>query len=191
MTAITINSALSSFPTIGYMPMPADFPYRKILQMGRPKHERYSDFGLRHPSMPCSRRAKIFAPFDALAGFSDRIEKKETLYETKKVLSDEEQATLDRKLNCLYRALREAKYKKSALPKVTVTFYSPCDDEENTAYGSAGTYHEITGIVTRIDLEIEKTITINEQVLAIENLMAIKGDYLTDTIEETTEREED
>ena len=79
MTAV-IHPALSSFPVIGYMPMPADFPYRKIMQMGRPKHDKYSEFGLRHPSMPCSKRAKIFAPFDALAGFSDRIEKKETLY---------------------------------------------------------------------------------------------------------------
>ena len=176
MTA-ALNTISPAIPVVGYMPMPADFPYRKIFRAGRPKHDRYSDFGIRHPSMPCSRRAKIFAPFDALAVFSDRIEKKETLYETKRVLSDEEQATLDRKLNCLYRAFREAKYKKSALPRVTVTFFSPCDDEENPAYGSAGTCQVISGIVTGMDPVIEKTIIINEQVLAIEDLMVIKGVY--------------
>lgn len=172
MTA-ALNPVLSAFPVIGYMPMPADFPYKKLMQMGRPKHERFSDFGLRHPSMPCSRRAKIFAPFDALAGFSDRIEKKETLYETKRVLSDEERELLERKLHCLYQAFRRAKYKKGALPKVTVTFYEPCTDPENDAFESMGLYRDITGMISHIDPEINRTITIGEQILVVKDIINV------------------
>ena len=49
MTAAALNPALPVFSVIGYMPMPEDFPYKKIMQIGRPKHEKYSDFGIRHP----------------------------------------------------------------------------------------------------------------------------------------------
>lgn len=177
MTATALNPALPVFPVIGYMPMPADFPYKKIMQMGRPKHEKFSDFGIRHPSMSCSRRAKIFAPFDALAGFSDRINKKETLYEAKKVLSEEEKASLGRKLTYLNHLLTKAKYRKVPAPEVTVTFFEPCSDEENDAYRSKGVYRKITGIVTRVDPVIDNTVTINGRILVIEDLIEIKGDF--------------
>lgn len=48
---------------------PAGFPYRRILLRGRPHHEPSDRFSARHPNMELSRRAKIFAPFDALRGF--------------------------------------------------------------------------------------------------------------------------
>ena len=62
---------------IGYMPMPADFRYRSVFLHGRPKHEKYDDFWRCHPPMNIVHRAKIFAPFDALAGFSECIAKVE------------------------------------------------------------------------------------------------------------------
>jgi len=58
---------------IGDIPMPADFRYRNILLRGRPKHEKTDSFRLRHPSMDIGKRAKIFAPFDALKGFDEAI----------------------------------------------------------------------------------------------------------------------
>ena len=58
---------------LGAMPMPADFRHADLLRRGRPLHRRFDDFSLRHPAMDPGRRAKIFAPFDALAGFSDAI----------------------------------------------------------------------------------------------------------------------
>ena len=173
MTATAFNPDLSAFPMIGYMPMPDDFPYKKILQMGRPKHEKYSDFGIRHPSMPCSRRAKIFAPFDALAGFSDRINKKETLFEAKKVLSEEEKESLGRRLTHLNHLFISAKYRKTMFPKVTVTFFEPCNDPENDAFGTEGIYKSITGTVDHIDLELNRTITIDGRVLDVEDLAGL------------------
>lgn len=173
MTATALNPALSVFPTIGYMPMPADFPYKKIMQMGRPRHEKFSDFGIRHPSMPCSRRAKIFAPFDALAGFSDRINKKETLYEEKKVLSEEEKTSLGRKLTYLTHLFIKAKYRKNPFPEVSVTFFEPCTDLENDAFGTKGLYKNITGTVNHIDLELRRHLAIDGRVLDVEDLIGI------------------
>ena len=60
---------------IGYMPMPEDFKYAELVKIGRPKHERFDDFWCRHPTMDCGKRAKIFAPFAALKGYDQEIEK--------------------------------------------------------------------------------------------------------------------
>ena len=174
MTATALNPALPVFPVIGYIPMPADFPYKKIIEMGRPKHDKYSDFRIRHPSMSCSRRAKIFAPFDALAGFSDRINKKETLYEAKKVLSEEEKSSLGRKLTYLNHMFSKAKYRKVPFPEVSITFFEACNDLENVAFGTKGIYKNITGTVNHMDLELNRTITIDGKVLDVEDLIALE-----------------
>lgn len=57
----------------GEITMPADFKYKKVHEKGRPRHEKYSEFMCRHPSMKNSRRAKLFMPFDALKGFDESI----------------------------------------------------------------------------------------------------------------------
>ena len=43
------------------------------MRRGRPRHGAGDEFRLRHPAMDVGHRAKIFAPFDALAGFRDAI----------------------------------------------------------------------------------------------------------------------
>ncbi len=62
---------------IGAMPMPPAFKYRDVCARGMPGHD--AGFLLRHPPMPVSRWAKIFAPFDALRGFDEAIESAELL----------------------------------------------------------------------------------------------------------------
>ena len=51
---------------LGYMPEPKNFKYKAVLEHGRPQHEPFDAFRLKHPIMPLQKRAKIFAPFDAL-----------------------------------------------------------------------------------------------------------------------------
>ena len=58
---------------LGDSPMPEDFAYRDVYLKGRPRHQKTDPFGIRHPSMDPGKRAKIFAPFDALRGFSAAI----------------------------------------------------------------------------------------------------------------------
>ena len=50
--------------------LPQNFKYREAYRQGRPQHQKADPFRVRHPSMDIGRRAKIFAPFDALRGFS-------------------------------------------------------------------------------------------------------------------------
>ncbi len=58
---------------LGYMPEPKNFKYKEVLRQGKPQHEPFDQFRLRHPSMTLQKRAKIFAPFDALRGFDFKI----------------------------------------------------------------------------------------------------------------------
>ena len=52
--------------------IPVTCPYIQVLVRGCPVHAG-DDFSLRHPRMERGLRAKIFAPFDALEGFTERI----------------------------------------------------------------------------------------------------------------------
>jgi len=173
MSAITIPT--TPYPAIGMMAMPEGFRYKEVFLHGRPKHDKYSHFRIRHPEMPCSRRAKLFAPFDALKWFNERISAKEVLYEQKRQLSESEKEELDRKLAILHRLTFNKKSAMKNRPLVTVTFYSPCDDEENDAYGHEGTYQKITGVVTQVDPVIDKTIAINGMIVEMEDLVEIRG----------------
>ena len=53
--------------------IPKSFRYRQILLKGRPLHQGGDAFLARHPPMDLSRRAKLFAPFDALRGFDEAL----------------------------------------------------------------------------------------------------------------------
>lgn len=50
------------------------FKYKDTYEAGRPVHERFDSFSLKHPAMDLGKRAKIFSPFDALKGFKDAID---------------------------------------------------------------------------------------------------------------------
>lgn len=69
--------ASADWPEIGSMPMPFGFEYRSVFLHGRPKHQKYDRFWLRHPPMDTLHRAKMFSSFDALAGFREMIREKE------------------------------------------------------------------------------------------------------------------
>ena len=57
-----------------------DFPYLQVLLRGRPERGEGLS-GEKHPPMDRQHRAKIFAPFDALDGFSEQIRQKNRLCE--------------------------------------------------------------------------------------------------------------
>ena len=59
--------------------LPPDFKYREAYLRGRPVHDGDA-FAAKHPRMPREKRAKQFAPFDALSGFSDSIEQVNNIY---------------------------------------------------------------------------------------------------------------
>ncbi len=65
-------------------------PYSDILSLSRPEPS------YRHPRMPVSSRAKIFAPFAALCGYEDEIgaENQKLAWTEKRELSPEEEARI-------------------------------------------------------------------------------------------------
>lgn len=129
--------------TIGMMKMPVDFKYKKIHLMGRPRHEKYSEFWRKHIPMDQTHRAKQFAPFDALDGFDEAIYAKEVLYVEQKRMDED-------KLNQKLAILRERRR------PVKITYFVPCSDENNDAFEEGrGLYKTVTGTVEKIDEETE------------------------------------
>lgn len=80
--------------------------------------------------MPPSRRAKQFAPFDALKGLKEAIAAKERHPEPRKELSEEMIAELSKTLSELRRG-----------QQVTVVYYGSMEQE----------YLQLTGMVVKVD----------------------------------------
>lgn len=145
---------------IGVMPMPVNFRYRDVFLKGRPKHDRYDSFRIRHPQMPPGKRAKLFAPFDALRGFDFAILMKNEIYTDRVLMSPEDREELDRRLSILHDLTYNSGIARANRPQIEVTYYEPCSDVNSEAYGSQGQYKTITGICRNVDAEITKTILV-------------------------------
>lgn len=161
------------YPQIGHMPMPPGFKYLDTLQRGRPRHDSLSHFSLKHPQMPCSRRAKIFAPFDALRGFNEAVASKEVDYTVKPELSEEEKERLNEKLAVLNKLTFNKTAAIKNAPLVSATYYQPCTDELNDAYGAGGTIKRINGICSKVDIQVTFTIAIGDHVIPLEDVVSI------------------
>lgn len=149
--------------------MPPGFMYEEVFRRGRPVHgtpgkpATYDSFYIKHPPMKAGRRAKIFAPFDALKGFSERVLAKETVYESRRELTDGEREELDRRLSVLHRLVPD---RRSALENritISVTCYEACSDPENDAFEKLGTYETVTGVLMKIDLRRHRLLLIPEE----------------------------
>lgn len=149
-----MTTAVSAYPMIGIVPMPADFKYYEVLKRGRPYHEKWDSFSLRHPPMAAAHWAKIFSPFDALAGFDERIAEKEIIYEGRTELCDETRAELDRRLNILHNLTWNKRMARANHVTVSVVYFVPCSDENHPAFKiQAGRYETAAGVVLRADME--------------------------------------
>ena len=89
--------------------------------------------------MPPSRRAKQFAPFDALKGLKEAIAAKERHPESRKELSEEMIAEINKTLSELRRG-----------QQITVVYYGAMEQE----------YLQLTGTVTKVD-PYWKTVSVN------------------------------
>ncbi len=160
---------------IGTMAMPADFRYREVFMKGKPKHERYDRFRIKHPGMDRGHRAKIFAPFDALKGFGDAVTSKDILYEYRTELTPEDSEELARRLSVLHNLTYNSRMARANRVQVSVTYYIPCTDENNDACGLRGQYMTITGICLNVDAETEQTIRVDGTKIPLENILAVEA----------------
>ena len=160
---------------IGTMAMPAGFRYRDVFLKGKPRHDRYDAFRIRHPQMDVGKRAKIFAPFDALRGFDFAIMCKNELYVDKMVLCQEDTEELSRRLQVLHNLTYNSRMARENRVQVTVTYYEACSDENHEAYGLQGQYKTITGICWNVDAEVSRTILIDGTKISLDNVLRVEG----------------
>jgi len=158
------------YSAVGYMPMPEDFPFKALFYHGRPQHKPDDLFRIRHPKMDHTHRAKLFAPFDALAGFDDAIASKEVLYEPKRLLTDTEKENLDARLQQLRSLTRSGPATRKNRPQAAITYFVPCADKNSFAYGFEGTYNTVSGTVERADLH---EIVIDGQRIPLDDVCAV------------------
>lgn len=171
---------------IGEMPMPAGFRYKEIFLRGKPYHSKTDDFRIRHPSMDVGKRAKIFAPFDALRGFNEAVAAKNELYENRREPNEEEQAELNRRMNILRQLTVNGRAARENRIRISVTYYVPCADPNSEDYGLRGQYQTVTGICRKVDPDVSQCLHIDDQKIRFRDICQIKSDEeIFDEIYET------
>ena len=160
---------------IGVMPIPADFRYLNVFLKGKPQHDRFDPFRVRHPMMDVGHRAKIFAPFDALKGFSEAIASKDVQYEYRIELAQEEAEELARRILILHNLTYNSRMARANRIPVSVTYYEPCRDKVHDAYGIKGRYKTITGTCWNVDVEEHHTILIDRMQLSLDDVLNVES----------------
>ena len=164
---------------VGYMPMPAGFPYADVFRRGRPRHGQpgkyatYDAFYAKHPPMKTSHRAKIFAPFDALRGFNEAVAAKEVQYVEKAELTESEKEELDRKTKYLEQAAANARKTGDPAVSVSITYFEKCEDPENEGYGKKGRYRTVTGCLQKVDF-LHRTILLDKGSIDVDDIYEIR-----------------
>ena len=140
------------YPIIGSMAMPAAFKYMDVLRRGKPRHEKFDSFWRKHPPMEPGRWAKIFAPFDALEGFDERISEKEEVYCERKILDEWKLEELNRRMGILHNLTRNGRMARENGVRVAVTYFSPRTDASHPVFETVGKYETISGTVLRVGM---------------------------------------
>ena len=154
--------------------IPDGFPYREVLLRGKPQHERFDDFGVKHPKMSCRKRAKIFSPFDALKGFNEAVSAKDVVYVDRIELEQEAREELNRTLAFLHDLTINGRVAKENLVEVTVRYFVPCEDPESFSFGTKGQYKTVTGICWGVDPYEAQTLTVEKRQIAFSSVLSVK-----------------
>ena len=167
-----------------YSSMPAGFRYAKVLSRGKPEHKGSDPFRLKHPPMDLGRRAKIFAPFDALKGFREAVTAKEVRYTGRPELSEEALEVLNCRLSALFELLSVNKPHSGPVP-VTVSYFAPCGEEGTdggtestdggTESGAAGLCRTEMGLLFRVDPE-EKMLYTDFAKIPFTDLLSVESE---------------
>ena len=160
----------------GELPMPPNFRYRDAYLQGRPQHDQNDSFRAKHPQMPLSKRAKIFAPFAALKGYDEAVEAKQALYTDRVSLSPEEQELLDRKLSALHVLTEDARKAAENQVRVQVTYFEPCSDPDSEAFGREGQYVTVNGVCLNVDTLVTQTIRVDDLRIPLEDVVQIEAE---------------
>lgn len=132
--------------------------YSDIIGRERPVHCSGDDFDIKHPKMRRLLRAKQFAPFDALAGFTETVEERQTVTARPRELSEEEREIVNESLAQIQEGFLAWKRGRKGLGRevppvrVSVTFFRRnARQEEIHGDGMRGGAETLEGEVTGID----------------------------------------
>ena len=153
--------------------LPIGFKYTAAFLAGRPQHHRFDDFSRKHPKMDRGRRAKIFAPFDALDGYSESIDSKNVQYVERIELEEADRIELNRRLQILRSLTYNGKLARANQVKVSVRYYIPCTDHNRFAWQMLGRYVTVTGICWKVDPEEVGVIKIDEAAIPLADVAEI------------------
>ena len=156
--------------------LPDNFRYKNVFRRGKPVHEKFDSFSVRHPAMPLEKRAKIFSPFDALKGFNEAIASKEVIYESRRILSEEDMQMLDEKLNILLTFTINGKTARANRVSVEVTYFSPIDDPDTVE--PQGRYLTASGILRKVDDFTRRIVFEDDTVIPMDDIIAIDSPVL-------------
>ena len=151
------------------------FPYLQALFQQRPRH-RMDAFEFRHPPMEREKRAKIFAPYDALDGYGDSVKKKNIQYVDRIIPDESQREELNRRLSILHGLTRTGRLAKQNRVIVTATYYAPCTDEHSFACGVRGQYLTVSGAVRKVDGELTQTLTVGDTVVSFDDLLSVEAE---------------
>ena len=125
--------------------------------------------------MDVGHRAKIFAPFDALKGFSEAVASKDVRYVDHVELQDEDREELNRRLGILHNLTWNGRMARQNRVLVSITYYEPCMDINSEAYGLKGQYRTVSGICRNVDPDITQTVTVDQKRISFENILKIEN----------------
>ena len=154
--------------------LPTGFKYTAAFVAGRPSHT--DDFFFcKHPKMERGKRAKIFAPFDALDGYSESIDSKNVEYEDRVELDDYDKSRLDHRFRILRDLTRNSRIARANKVMVSVKYYVPCTDENNFSFRRRGRYVTVTGICWKVDADVTRTMVVGDAVIPLDEIVEVKA----------------
>ncbi len=156
-----------------HCPMPENFKYKEVFEKGKPRHDPDDPFFIRHPRMDLARRAKLFAPFDALRGFSAAVIARNELYEERREMDSGVMEELNEKISLLHRLTGTKKAAIENNVQIAVTCFVPCDDDTVTSPGSCGKYLTFTGTCMEVDPEVSRSLLLDELRISFEDIVRI------------------
>ncbi len=154
--------------------IPNNFKYRKVFDKGKPVHDLDDPFLIKHPKMDLSRRAKIFAPFDALRGFDVAVIAKNEVYENRKEADNEILEEIGQKLSFLNELTKTKNQAIANSIRVSVTFFKPCPEASDDSAYEGGQYSMITGVCLKVDPDIKRSIMIDDIWINFDDIKSIE-----------------
>ena len=132
------------------------FPYADMLRL--PRH-----ISPRRQPMTRLNRAAQFAPFDALAGYSEAVQETARLTDRRVGPDEDSLARLNRRLQLLAAALADSR------PEVTFLCFIPDEKKEG------GAYRRITGRVRRMDEVGQRILLMDDTAIPMDSIDDLDG----------------